>query len=127
MSEYTNDCARRLSGFPVFSGPASEECNPLNMSIEAEMVIEQMKEQHHRDLCHLRLELEDKVSPASSLTWSPLSPEHPCCFFLTEQLFLCSQRFWGSEVARSPLPQTEVEICFAPVSPDCDVCLVLIL
>ncbi|XP_052041684.1 ninein isoform X7 [Apodemus sylvaticus] len=42
-------------------GPASEECNPLNMSIEAEMVIEQMKEQHHRDLCHLRLELEDKV------------------------------------------------------------------
>ncbi|XP_027428153.1 ninein isoform X4 [Zalophus californianus] len=39
----------------------SEECNPLNMSIEAELVIEQMKEQHHRDLCHLRLELEEKV------------------------------------------------------------------
>ncbi|XP_032479319.1 ninein isoform X5 [Phocoena sinus] len=42
-------------------GLGSEECNPLNMSIEAEMVIEQMKEQHHRDLCCLRLELEDKV------------------------------------------------------------------
>uniref|UniRef100_A0A452FZ64 Ninein n=1 Tax=Capra hircus TaxID=9925 RepID=A0A452FZ64_CAPHI len=43
-------------------GLGSEECNPLNMSIEAELVIEQMKEQHHRDLCHLRLELEDKVN-----------------------------------------------------------------
>lgn len=41
--------------------PGSGECNPLNMSIEAELVIEQLKEQHHRDLCHLRLELEDKV------------------------------------------------------------------
>uniref|UniRef100_A0A8C5KWB1 Ninein n=1 Tax=Jaculus jaculus TaxID=51337 RepID=A0A8C5KWB1_JACJA len=40
---------------------ASGECNALNMSIEAELVIEQMKEQHHRDLCRLRLELEDKV------------------------------------------------------------------
>ncbi|XP_006731185.1 ninein isoform X8 [Leptonychotes weddellii] len=39
----------------------SEECNPLNMSIEAELVIEQMKEHHHRDLCRLRLELEEKV------------------------------------------------------------------
>ncbi|XP_040082691.1 ninein isoform X4 [Oryx dammah] len=43
-------------------GLGSEECNPLNMSIEAELVIEQMKEQHHRDLCHLKLELEDKVN-----------------------------------------------------------------
>uniref|UniRef100_A0AAA9RV22 Ninein n=1 Tax=Bos taurus TaxID=9913 RepID=A0AAA9RV22_BOVIN len=43
-------------------GLGSEECNPLNMSIEAELVIEQMKEQHHRELCHLRLELEDKVN-----------------------------------------------------------------
>ncbi|XP_037359211.1 ninein isoform X4 [Talpa occidentalis] len=42
-------------------GLGSEECNPLNMSIEAELVIEQMKEQHHRDLSRLRLELEDKV------------------------------------------------------------------
>ncbi|XP_047623256.1 ninein isoform X1 [Phacochoerus africanus] len=53
--------ARKVNRSHVFSGLGSEECNPLNMSIEAELVIEQMKEQHHRDLCHLRLELEDKV------------------------------------------------------------------
>ncbi|KAH0620223.1 hypothetical protein JD844_020281 [Phrynosoma platyrhinos] len=41
--------------------PASEDCNPLNMSIEAEMVIEQMKDQHHRDLCNLQEELENTV------------------------------------------------------------------
>lgn len=65
MAECASDRTRRVSGFHVFSGLGSEECNPLNMSIEAELVIEQMKEQHHRDLCHLRLELEEKVSLAS--------------------------------------------------------------
>lgn len=45
-----------------FTGLGSEDCNPLNMSIEAELVIEQMKEQHHRDLRHLKQELEDAVS-----------------------------------------------------------------
>nr|XP_051678791.1 ninein isoform X4 [Oryctolagus cuniculus] len=49
------------SGTEPDHGLGSEECRPLNMSIEAELVIEQMKEQHHRDLCRLRLELEDKV------------------------------------------------------------------
>ncbi|KAK7835929.1 hypothetical protein U0070_004020 [Myodes glareolus] len=48
-------------GIEPDQGLGSEECNPLNMSIEAELVIEQMKEQHHRDLSHLRLELEEKV------------------------------------------------------------------
>ncbi|XP_016001287.2 ninein isoform X1 [Rousettus aegyptiacus] len=48
-------------GLEPDQGLGSEECNPLNMSIEAELVIEQMKEHHHRDLCRLRLELEDKV------------------------------------------------------------------
>ncbi|XP_064148533.1 ninein isoform X4 [Loxodonta africana] len=48
-------------GIEPDQGLGSEVCNPLNMSIEAELVIEQMKEQHHRDLCCLRLELEDKV------------------------------------------------------------------
>ncbi|CAO2586500.1 Nin [Lemmus lemmus] len=48
-------------GIEPDQGLSSEECNPLNMSIEAELVIEQMKEQHHRDLGHLRLELEEKV------------------------------------------------------------------
>ncbi|XP_042329515.1 ninein isoform X7 [Sceloporus undulatus] len=41
--------------------PASEDCNLLNMSIEAEMVIEQMKDQHHRDLCNLQQELENTM------------------------------------------------------------------
>ncbi|XP_023370259.1 ninein [Otolemur garnettii] len=48
-------------GVEADQGLGSEECNPSNMSIEAELVIEQMKEQHHRDLRCLRLELEDKV------------------------------------------------------------------
>nr|XP_016853966.1 PREDICTED: ninein [Anolis carolinensis] len=42
--------------------PASEECNPLNMSIEAEMVIEQMKDQHYRDLHNLQQELENTIN-----------------------------------------------------------------
>lgn len=57
------------------------------MSIEAELVIEQMKEQHHRDLCHLRLELEEKVSLASQshplVAGSPVSMPSSCRFFLT--------------------------------------------
>ncbi|XP_010279913.1 PREDICTED: ninein-like, partial [Phaethon lepturus] len=47
------------SGIEPDQGLGSEDCNPLNMSIEAEMAIEQMKEQHHRDLRHLKEELED--------------------------------------------------------------------
>ncbi|XP_045143573.1 ninein [Echinops telfairi] len=48
-------------GIEPDQGLGSEGCNPLNMSIEAELVIEQMKEHHHRDLCRLRLEFEEKV------------------------------------------------------------------
>ncbi|EPY74416.1 ninein isoform 1 [Camelus ferus] len=51
----------RVNRSYVFSRLGSEECNPLNMSLEAELAIEQIKEQHHRDLCRLRLELEDEV------------------------------------------------------------------
>ncbi|OXB72816.1 UNVERIFIED_CONTAM: hypothetical protein H355_011340, partial [Colinus virginianus] len=50
------------TGVEPDQGLGSEDCNPLNMSIEAEMAIEQMKEQHHRDLHHLKQELEDTVS-----------------------------------------------------------------
>ncbi|XP_063015682.1 ninein isoform X4 [Melospiza melodia melodia] len=50
------------SGIEPDQGLGSEDCNPLNMSIEAEMAIEQMKEQHHRDLHHLKQQLEDTVS-----------------------------------------------------------------
>ncbi|XP_053098462.1 ninein isoform X3 [Hemicordylus capensis] len=42
-------------------GLGSEVCNPLNMSIEAEMVIEQMRDQHHRELCNLQQELESTM------------------------------------------------------------------
>ncbi|KAK2536584.1 Nin isoform C [Columba livia] len=50
------------SGIEPDQGLGSEDCNPLNMSIEAEMAIEQLKEQHHRDLHDLKQELEDTVS-----------------------------------------------------------------
>ncbi|XP_075388087.1 ninein isoform X2 [Tenrec ecaudatus] len=48
-------------GIEPDQGRGSEDCSPLNMSIEAELVIEQLKEQHHRDVCCLRLEIEEKV------------------------------------------------------------------
>ncbi|XP_074852299.1 ninein isoform X9 [Carettochelys insculpta] len=43
-------------------GLGSEDCNPLNMSLEAEMVIERIKEQHQKDLHHLKQELTDTMS-----------------------------------------------------------------
>ncbi|XP_056401173.1 ninein isoform X4 [Hyla sarda] len=43
-------------------GIGSEECPPLNMSIEAEMAIEQMREQHQREVEQLKMELESKVA-----------------------------------------------------------------
>ncbi|XP_027763192.1 ninein, partial [Empidonax traillii] len=76
-SEYEQQCRGQLAelkrmrcpkgglgkgGIEPDQGLGSEDCNPLNMSIEAEMAIEQMKEQHHRDLYHLKQELEDTVS-----------------------------------------------------------------
>ncbi|XP_043371856.1 ninein isoform X11 [Dermochelys coriacea] len=50
------------SGVEPDQGLGSEDCNPLNMSIEAEMVIERMKEQHHKELQHLKQELKDTMS-----------------------------------------------------------------
>ncbi|XP_033017304.1 ninein isoform X2 [Lacerta agilis] len=41
--------------------PDSEDCNPLNMSIEAEMAIEQLKDQHQQDLCSLQEELQNRL------------------------------------------------------------------
>uniref|UniRef100_UPI00398EB124 ninein isoform X2 n=1 Tax=Pristiophorus japonicus TaxID=55135 RepID=UPI00398EB124 len=43
-------------------GFGSEECNPLNMSLEAEMAIEQIKEQHHQAVDSLKVEFEAKVN-----------------------------------------------------------------
>ncbi|XP_077322909.1 ninein isoform X2 [Lithobates pipiens] len=42
-------------------GIGSEDCPPLNMSIEAEMAIEHMREQHQREVEKLTLELENKT------------------------------------------------------------------
>ncbi|KAM8920814.1 ninein [Pelodytes ibericus] len=43
-------------------GIGSEDCPPLNMSIEAEMAIEQMKEQHQREVERFSTELESNTS-----------------------------------------------------------------
>ncbi|XP_074146771.1 ninein-like [Sminthopsis crassicaudata] len=52
----------RCHGVDLDQGFDSENCDPLNMSIEAEMIIEQLKEQHHKDMKCLTLELKDKMS-----------------------------------------------------------------
>ncbi|XP_032092654.1 ninein isoform X2 [Thamnophis elegans] len=41
--------------------PAPEDCSRLNMSIEAEIIIEQLKDQLHQDIYNLQLELENTV------------------------------------------------------------------
>ncbi|XP_060549800.1 ninein isoform X4 [Pantherophis guttatus] len=41
--------------------PASEDCSRLNMSIEAEIIIEQLKDQLHQDIYNLQQELENTV------------------------------------------------------------------
>ncbi|KAG8449231.1 hypothetical protein GDO86_016051 [Hymenochirus boettgeri] len=43
-------------------GIGAEDCPPLNMSIEAEMAIEQMREQHQREVEQLTLELESQAA-----------------------------------------------------------------
>uniref|UniRef100_F7B068 Ninein n=1 Tax=Monodelphis domestica TaxID=13616 RepID=F7B068_MONDO len=51
----------RRHSIDLDQGFSSENCNPLNMSIEAELIIEQLKEQHHSDMKRLTLELTDKM------------------------------------------------------------------
>ncbi|KAM4690528.1 ninein [Rhinophrynus dorsalis] len=43
-------------------GIGCEDCAPLNMSIEAEMAIEQMREQHHKEVEQLTMELESQIT-----------------------------------------------------------------
>nr|XP_033807423.1 ninein isoform X2 [Geotrypetes seraphini] len=52
----------RSGGLESDQGLGSEDCSPSNMSIETEMAMEQMKEQHLRELEELKLELLDKVN-----------------------------------------------------------------
>lgn len=43
-------------------GIGSEEVQPFSMSLEAEMMLEQLKEQHHQEMEVLQNQLESKVS-----------------------------------------------------------------
>lgn len=43
-------------------GIGSEEVQPFSMSLEAEMMLEQLKEQHHQEMQVLQNQLESKVS-----------------------------------------------------------------
>ncbi|XP_031808784.1 ninein isoform X1 [Sarcophilus harrisii] len=52
----------RRHSIDLDQGFGSENCDPSNMSIEAELIIEQLKEQHDRDMKCLTLELKDKMS-----------------------------------------------------------------
>lgn len=51
----------------VSSGIGSEEVQPFSLSLEAEMMLEQLKEQHLRETEDLRNLLQNKVSPGDSL------------------------------------------------------------
>lgn len=46
----------------VCVGLGSEEGQPFNMSLEAEMMLEQLKEQHIRELEDMRAQLDSTVS-----------------------------------------------------------------
>lgn len=46
----------------LFAGIGSEEVQPFSMSLEAEMMLEQLKEQHLQEMEDLRNQLESKVS-----------------------------------------------------------------
>uniref|UniRef100_A0A672I0D9 Ninein (GSK3B interacting protein) n=1 Tax=Salarias fasciatus TaxID=181472 RepID=A0A672I0D9_SALFA len=48
-------------------GIGSEEVQPFSMSLEAEMMLEQLKEQHLQEMEDLRNQLESKVSPVEPL------------------------------------------------------------
>lgn len=49
-----------LTFFPP--GIGSEEVQPFSMSLEAEMMLERLKEQHHQEMEVLQNQLESKVS-----------------------------------------------------------------
>lgn len=61
LTESAQLCPLHLTCPLPFAELGSEDCNVLNMSIEAEMALEQMKEEHHRALCDLQQQLETTV------------------------------------------------------------------
>lgn len=50
-----------------FAGIGSEEVQPFSMSLEAEMMLEHLKEQHLQEMEELRNQLEYKVSPLETV------------------------------------------------------------
>uniref|UniRef100_A0A4W3IC35 Ninein n=1 Tax=Callorhinchus milii TaxID=7868 RepID=A0A4W3IC35_CALMI len=60
-SSLSDEMENKTGAIDCDQGLQSEECNPLNLSLEAEMVIEQIKEQHHQAFESLKVDLETKV------------------------------------------------------------------
>lgn len=55
----------------VPAGIGSEEVQPFSLSLEAEMMLEQLKEQHLQEIEDLRNQLKSKASPGDPLlSWS---------------------------------------------------------
>ncbi|KAJ8289695.1 hypothetical protein GJAV_G00004240 [Gymnothorax javanicus] len=52
----------RSPGIESDQGLGSEDCQPFNMTLEAEMMLEQLKAQHLQQVENLRVEMETKVS-----------------------------------------------------------------
>lgn len=59
-----------LTSLSLFAGIGSEEVQPFSMSLEAEMMLEQLKEQHLQEMEDLRKQLESKVSLLFSVLWA---------------------------------------------------------
>lgn len=60
-SSLSEEINSKTGGVESDQGLGSEDCHPLNMSIEAELAIEQIKDEHHKEIDQLKLELEDMI------------------------------------------------------------------
>ncbi|XP_078515856.1 ninein isoform X5 [Lissotriton helveticus] len=61
-SSLSEEIDSKTGGVESDQGLGSEDCHPLNMSIEAELAIEQIKDEHHKEIDQLKLELEDMIN-----------------------------------------------------------------
>ncbi|XP_069495062.1 ninein isoform X6 [Ambystoma mexicanum] len=61
-SSLSEEIDSKSGGVESDQGLGSEDCHPLNMSIEAELAIEQMKDEHQKELDQLKQELDDTVN-----------------------------------------------------------------
>lgn len=62
----------------VSAGIGSEEVQPFSLSLEAEMMLEQLKEQHLREMEDLRNQLQSKVGPGDSLPFLSIGSNLVC-------------------------------------------------